>query len=459
MILATENKQYSRRNTITTAAMMATLVVAAVIVTFVVTSQSGSAIGPPGGTLYENTNFNNDPKHPGGRSLEVSTDIACLADDPHDFDNITSSITVTPGTIVVLYEDCDFGGKSETFIQHDNDLRDWNVILDNKASSIRIFPDDQSLGADHKELLARIEKLSQDIDTRFDAIDAELLVLKNRIGEPELLGDPADPDDDLSKQLSSVYAHANPDPFEVTIQTCMSIDAGADIAGSLGYEANATGEIGLGVDVYGNGVSLDLSAPIILTPPPPAPPFAFPTSIAVEGSIQGGAGVSTVACYEGVRVFLERDHTSAEEDLIDAYIGAADALQGVTSVEASAALTPLRVETPSSLLIEMVDALGLSVEALVDITNGMVDLADGIDGTDPSASLEAIENLTGELPLVGDVAVEPADLEVILQDLCRQADCPAPADLEQVVRDGADVLKAIKKTVDDIEDLVDGLGL
>ena len=181
----------NRGRKVLTTVLMAAIVATAVIATFLVTARLGSAIGPPGATLYENINFNNDPKNPDGRSLTVSEDIACLKDAPFDFDDITSSITVTPGTLVVLYENCGFKGKSEAFTEHDNDLNEGNVILNDKASSVRITEDDQSLGADHKELLARVDALAAEIAARFDEIDAELVVLKDRVGEPEVLGDRA----------------------------------------------------------------------------------------------------------------------------------------------------------------------------------------------------------------------------------------------------------------------------
>ena len=93
----------------------------------------------------------------------------------------------------------------------------------------------------------------------------------------------------------------------------------------------------------------------------------------------------------------------------------------------------------------------------MDINENMVALAGGIDGADPEASLGAIRDLTSELPLVGDIVIDATDVEDTLIDLCTQADCPAADDLEEIIRDAADVLDTIKKTVDDIEDIVDDL--
>ena len=133
---ATLNSAQRKMVTLLTVGIMAVALVA------MLTAGTASAIGPPEATLYENKDFNNDGK---------KTDISCLADSPHNFDNKTHSIKVNPGTIVTVFDKCGFDGKSETFSAHDSDLH-GNDIGKDKVSSIKISVNGQSLGNDHQEL-------------------------------------------------------------------------------------------------------------------------------------------------------------------------------------------------------------------------------------------------------------------------------------------------------------------
>jgi hypothetical protein len=142
---ATLNSAQRKMVTLLTVGIMAVALVA------MLTAGTASAIGPPEATLYENKDFNNDGKKPGGDTLVVTGDISCLADSPHNFDNKTHSIKVNPGTIVTVFDKCGFDGKSETFSAHDSDLH-GNDIGKDKVSSIKISVNGQSLGNDHQEL-------------------------------------------------------------------------------------------------------------------------------------------------------------------------------------------------------------------------------------------------------------------------------------------------------------------
>ena len=103
--------------------MMAVVLVVSAVAAFASNASTVSANEPPGATLYEEINFNNDPKHSGGASLTTNVDIACIQKSPHFFPKTARSLKVVPGTIVILYEKCNYQGKSAGFMEHDGDLK------------------------------------------------------------------------------------------------------------------------------------------------------------------------------------------------------------------------------------------------------------------------------------------------------------------------------------------------
>jgi len=94
-------------------------------------------------TLYHNIKFN-------GRATLFNQDDSCLEKwdppwktppgkgGPHVGRNTASSLELSPGTRVTLYEECDFKGKSVTYLADDDDLRDDTWEGDAKSPNDRV---------------------------------------------------------------------------------------------------------------------------------------------------------------------------------------------------------------------------------------------------------------------------------------------------------------------------------
>lgn len=373
----------------------------------------------PGAILFEQINFNNDPQHPGGSIATITEDIACLQDTPFNFpeNRKTRSVKVVPGTIVILYQKCNFLGNAATFMAHDSNLtKNHGVVFAGKVKSVRIILDEQSLAV------------------RLDAIDEKLDDLLTRVGTPDTTTFPNGdvfPDSNLSDQIASIYNHSNPDPFEVTLQTCVSLGAEANIGFEIKALAKAEGNGSAGALAFGNGVTvlgrLGLQGE-------------------ASGKLEGALGLSTEACLEGVRVVFDRDHTNAEDAFITAYTTAASGLQ-----------TGLR---------ETIGVVGLGVDGLASGMTAIEKLSTGsVDITDPSALVSntgPFASLSSALPL-GKALDLDIDLDAILADLTNPCGISGTiGDLVKAICDDidetlAEAIKDIKKIVKDIKGLANDI--
>ena len=405
-------------------------------------------IGNPGVTLYENPNFNNDPDQPGGSSLQVTESISCLTSQ--SFDNLTESIQVRPGTTVVLFTECGFLGTAEAFDGHDGNLNDnKNLLVGSRGgnqvsvSSVIIIKDDESAGEEHEQLLNQLIQSASDLTDRIDALDAELnerfdtvdanaaantgdlladaaankateladsaantstlladaaankatLLADSAANTSALLADAAANTSallaDAAANFSALQAtalvnfdtlnlleienHAN-NPFEVTVQMCVELGAEAGISGTLGVEGGGHIEGSLGVDAYGNGASVEVKIPI---------------AGGLEGSLSGSLGITTTACFEGVRVLDIGSHVVGGDALIEDFTEVGQALQDK--------------------LLGTIEAIGLGAEALVSGVDALVALTSsetGFDLTDPSTILDPngeFSLLLASFPLAGQL--------------------------------------------------------
>ena len=260
----------TRAKSIPVLAAVAIVLAAAAVAAFASNTTSVFAIDPPGATLYEQINFNNDPKHPGGASLTITEDISCLQSDPINFPVRARSLKVVPGTIVILYEKCNFQGKAAVFLQHVSDLGAFHdVKFNEKVASVRIIFDDRSLGNDHKELLARLKAVESQLNARMDAHDLNIdtgLAAHDLNIDTDLDDHDLNIDTDLDAHDTNIDidldGHVNPDPFEVTLQTCIALGAEAGLQGGISIAREGLLEASLGIDAYGNGASVEVNQPL-----------------------------------------------------------------------------------------------------------------------------------------------------------------------------------------------------
>ena len=412
------------------------------------TASAQELIGNPGVTLYENPYYNNDPDQPGGLSLQVTESISCLTSQ--SFDNLTESIQVRPGTTVVLFTECGFLGKAESFSENDSDLNDNSALVVGarggvqlSISSVLIIEDTESDGAEHQQLLnqllqtfadlnARADTLNADLNARLSTVDTDAaanqatllsdaaantadLLADSAANTSTLLADAATNTADLladsaantsalladaaaktsalladaAANFSALQAtalanfntlnddaienHAN-HPFEVTIQPCIVLGGEAVLSGTLGVEGQGKIEGSLGVDAYGNGASVEVKIPIKGT---------------LSGSLAGNLGISTTACFEGVRVLDLGSHVVGGDALIEDFIEVGQALQDS--------------------IIGTLDAIGGGVEGLVSGLDALVALTSsgtGFDLTNPGTILDPNGEFTillASLPLASQL--------------------------------------------------------
>ena len=249
--------------------------------------------------------------------------------------------------------------------------------MHDNVSSVAIILDELSLGQDHKDLLAELNRIESQLNDRLDAhdlnIDTNLAQhdtdLKNQVTQhdTDLKTDLNNHDINIDVDLDG---HVNPDPFEVTLQTCITLGADAGIQGGLSIAREGLLEASLGIDAYGNGASVEVNQPL---------------RGELAGSLGGSLAINTEACYEGVRALYNgvpspqglgahsvgTAHTNEEVALIGAYNTAAFGLQ--------------------TGLIATTDAVGLAVEGVATAVDAVQALATdaSFNLVDPGAILDA----------------------------------------------------------------------
>ena len=457
-------------------AVLAVIVFAAAVAAFASNARSVSAIGPPEATLYENVNFNNDPQNLGGRSLTITGDISCLQSAPFNFPSESRSIEVVPGTIAVLFEKCDYQGKAAAYTDHDADLATGTDNEGNvKVASVRIIPNRQSLGNDHNELLDKLVESVAELNLRIDTLEADLLadslantnslladaaatkdavladskankdalLADSKANKVAILADVATHDftikgslaahntalDAVAALTTSIFAHANPDPFTVTLQTCMALEGGAEIVASLGTDLGVEANFGIGIDLFGNGLTVETHGPAFLPIPVPGlPPVLIPMiqSAVLESGIGASGTLGIEACYAGVTVpFENSDGTpKTHKPVQQAYIAAQNATAGL-------------LQNPT--LLDAVNSIGLDVENMGTVIAGLVNLIpSGLDLADRDEILAIgtrFTDLASSLPLVGDITLGVEAAQAALLDPCNGLDipiCQAPLNLDNI---------------------------
>lgn len=238
------------------------------------------------------------------------------------------------------------------------------------------------------QVLQRLDEIQDDFTDQIAALQSQIGELTDRVGQPEDPPNPDLPDANLSAQIASIYAHANPDPFEVTLQTCLALGGEAGMSGSIGAEATGTIEGSLGIDAYGNGASVEATGTL---------------EGSLGGSLSGSLGISTTACYQGVRVGFDGEHTEGQVNLIAAYNTAAGGLQGG--------------------LVDTIAAIDLGVDQLELAVAAIEALAtdDNFDLTNPGNLLSnsgPLADLLEQLPFAGQLELEFDDVLTAIEDPC-----------------------------------------
>ena len=348
----------------------------------------------------------------------------------------------------MLFTECGFGGNAEAFSEHDSDLNDNSALVVGarggfgvSVSSVLIIKDTESDGAEREQLLNRLNAIETQLNARIDGLLAKVDAHNTNI-DGDLVGhNTALTDHDtalgaVAAQTASIFAHANPDPFEVTLQTCMSLEGGADIGLASAFEVGLEVITGFGIDFYGNGIRSELHypAPVILPPPaPPVPlPILYPNFIALQSKVEASATLGTTACYEGVRVPFKgtfgtlqpdgtpKTHKAIEQAYIDSAESVAKTLQNPT-------------------LLDAIDSIGLDVQNMGTVIAGIVDLIpSGLELTDREgivAIASRFTELATSLPLVGNLTFDVAAAEAALRDPCATLTidfCQNPLNLDSI---------------------------
>ena len=447
------------------------MVIAAVTAISPGTASAQELIGNPGVTLYENPNYNNDPDQPGGRSLPLSESVSCLKAE--SFDNLTESIQVRPGTKVVLFTKCGFEGKAKAFSEHDSDLND-NPILKGSGggakggttvsvSSVLIIKDTESDGAEHEQLHNRVNKTFDDLEVRMNLLEDTLEDHHDNIDidlddhdvniDTDLDDHDVNIDTDLGNHDTNIDVdldgRVNPDPFEVTVQTCIALGADAGIGASTSLGRNALGEVGIGVDAYGNGawISAGITREELLA-----------------GALGGSLGIITEACYEGVRVLFEEapspqglgahsagTHTAggADDALITAYEGVGSGLQG--GLVATTTALGLGVEN----VVLAVDAVtAIAESSLLDLNSVAANFGPNGPLADLLLSLPMSSLLAFDIDAALEAVSTPCAADGIIRGLGDAAAAICDTDANDVAEATLDLVNTFPTLIEELLDAV-----
>ena len=296
--------------------------------------------------------------------------------------------------------------------------------------------------AETAALTARIDDLQEALEAVLAAHDSDL---KTKVDNHDTaLGA-------VAAQTASIFAHANPDPFEVTLNTCMSLDGGLDIGLASALEIGVEFQGGIGIDFFGNGIRVEARSSFFVVPPPPALPLpiVFPNYLALQSNLGATATLSNTVCYQGVRVPFEgtfgtlqpdgtpKTHKAIEQAYIDSAEFVAKTLQNPT-------------------LLDAVDKIGLDAANMGTVIAGIVDLIPAgleISDRDEIAVIAAkFADLAAALPLVGNLTFDGEAAEAAFSDPCAGLDidlCQNPFDASAVDLD----------VFSELPDLIDSLFL
>ena len=353
---------------------------------------------------------------------------------------------------------------------------------------------------------ARLTQIEDDNNARLDDIDAALLALASQAGDnaellgirldtqdnahadlalqagdnAELLGIRLDTQDNahadlalqagdnaelLGDDLDDVHGWvdglANPDPFNVTVNTCANVGGIGELGAEFSAEAQSDLRGSAGADAYGNGATAGVKVE---------------GSAALKLDILGSVAFTHEVCNVGVYLPYEKDHTEQQEQAITDYTEVAVAVQnpgelvimasefGLDISDMAAAMDGLAglgelAADPTSLFTGDGDVgdlvAAISYGDLMDTDSllaAFTDPCDATTGLGAAASdiCSAIDTTLADAVLLTQTTVD--GMELVVDEIALGIDYTVDA-----VDDIIDTVTDIDAATESIEDIVDGI--